>query len=394
MAGGECATLTYVGGLDNGGYTSPSQVVEYAGSRYVFNLNSSSDLVYRKSTDRGRSWAAPVLIHSASLVRISIWFDRWTPGNSGTIVHIWDIDTTTDDVFYFSLALSTDTLGNAGVGVTVFNGVSATTDTQLSGAKSRGGNLLVAFNIDGGTELGTYRSTDAGATWGARADANEVAIDFYLMFPGNAADNQDMELVYWDVSANEISLKSYDDSANSWSETSISTGMTSVAQTTSYSQMAGAVRASDGHILLAAWSQPDNAASDLRAWDINGSGSITAKTDVVTNSDDCVLALVSISPTGTVFCTYAGKSGGSETAYTALGIYQKASTDGMASWGTERAVYTNRIGWVPVLMGAQQVESSWPLVCWLDISLVASGLVFLHAAYTVAPVHSQSQIGV
>ena len=374
---------------------SPSQAVEYGASRYVFYINSSSDLVYKKSTNRGKSWSSPVNIHVSTVARCAIWFDRWTPGDTGTVVHIWDIDDVSDDVAYFSLDISTDTLGNGGTPITVFAGATTSTSTtQLTGAKARGGNLLCVFNLDGGTEIGSYRSTDAGATWGARADANEVAEDFYLLFPGNEADSQDMWLVYWDTSANEISLKVYDDSADSWGETSISGSMTEVSQTTAYSQMAGSIRASDNHLLLVAWNAYDSATGDLNTWDINGAASITAKTDVVTNSDDCILAHLAVAPNGTVHCTYAGKSDGSQTAKTALGIYRKSSNDGMATWTAEYTVNADYIDAVCALTGAQQSEGSFPLICWSNDTLGGSSAGLLSAAYQTAAPRVASMIGV
>lgn len=400
--GGGATTLGYLGGNTVSSKPerfTPSQVVEHAATRYAFYINQDADLVYRKSPNRGKSWGNEVVIHASQVYRVTVWFDRWTPGDSGTTVHIWEIDATSNDVIYFSLDVSTDTLGNGGAGIVVFGGVSASSgSTQLAGAKAVGGNLLCVFNLDGGTEVGSYRSTDAGATWASRADANEAAADFYLLFPGNEADNQDMWLVYWDVSANEISLKVYDDSANSWGETSISGSMVDAVQGDRYSQMAAAVRASDGHLLLAAWNASDAAAADMQTWDINGAASITAKTNVVTDADNCVLALITISPAGTVFCTYAGLSDGSQSvgtaATTAVGIYQKASTDGMATWGPERAVFDSYIAPVTALCAAQQSEGGWPLICWANTSLGGAGTGLFSAAWNDKAARVAGQIGV
>ena len=395
MAGGGATPLNRVSTASLPYYFTTNQVVEYGSTRYLFYINFVGDIVYVKSTDRGRSWGTPVTVHAANVARFSVWFDRWTPGDAGTVIHIWDIETGVDDVNYFSLDVSSDTLGNGGVGIVVFAGASVSpTGMQISGSKARGGNLLVVFNLDGGTEVGSYRSTDSGATWGVRADANEAAIDFYSLFPGNAADNQDMWLVYWDVSANEISLKTYDDSADSWSEASISTGMAEAGQTTVWSQMAGAVRASDNHLLLAAWNAYDSATGDLTTWDINGSGSITAKTDVVSNSADCILAALSIAADEKIYCTYAGKSDGSQTAATELGIYQKMSSDGMATWGSEKVIYSDHLGPVVVLMAAQQCEGSWPLIVWLNDMAGGGAEGYLIAAYQSAHARASSQIGV
>ncbi|KKL55633.1 hypothetical protein LCGC14_2253440, partial [marine sediment metagenome] len=103
--------------------------------------------------------------------------------------------------------------------------------------------------------------------------------------PGDEADNQDIWCIYWDRSADEISLKIYDDSGNSWSETSIATGMADDSAG-SYAQMSAAPRHSDNHAILAAWSAPNVATADLRVWDIGGVSDITAMTNVVTDLDE------------------------------------------------------------------------------------------------------------
>lgn len=371
------------------------RVVESGANRYQFFIDSNADLAYVKSTNRGRTWGAPIVIHAAAYEKFAIWFDQWTPGDSGVTVHIWAIDSTADDVNYFSLNTSTDTLGNAGTPIVVFDGASVLTTSgnmEISGAKARGGNLSVAFDIDGGTETGFYRSIDGGATWGARANPNEATSDYYLLFPGNDADNQDMYLAFWDRSANEVSLKVYDDSADSWGETSISTGMSDQSTATIGQQFAGTVRLSDGHLLLAAWNDRDTVTSRLQTWDINGAASITAKGDIHTNIDDCQGIVLTLGPTETVFATYIGKGDGSETVNSAVKIYRKSSVDGMANWGTEYEVFSDNLINCAWIGGPLQSESVWPCCVWLVDAFAGSQDIIEGAWLTVSP-HPQAAIG-
>ncbi len=305
---------------------------------YAFYNASSNDLVYTKSTDGGKTFAAPVTVDAGAIEFFCVWFDKWTPGDAGTLVHIWWLESTGSDVKYRNLDVSTDTFGAAAV--TVFDGASVSIggNNALTGAKMRGGNLLVAFDIDGGTETGCYRSTDGGANWTSRANPNEAAsTDYYLMFPGNEADNQDAWLVFWDRSADELSLKTYDDSGDSWAEASIATGFADQdyfsAATSIYPQFAGAIRDSDNHLMLVAWNSYDVATADLACWDINGAGSITAKTNVNTDTDDCQCCGVSIDQTtDVIYVYYIGKSDGSEVVGTSTHLWRKQSADGGATW--------------------------------------------------------------
>jgi len=304
---------------------------------YMFYVNTTFDDIYwSKSTNKGLTWSTPTLIKTTIVAGIAVWYDGWTPGDSGTLIHLAYYEIATHDVFYRSLDTASDTLGTE---VTVFAGASANNDasTCLSIAKAKGGNIYVAFDIDGGTETGFYRSTDSGATFGSRTDVNEATSDYYHLAPGNYADTNDIDCIFWDRSANEISLKIYDDSANSWGETSIATSMTDIATTSVCPNFAITIRPSDSHLILVAWSASDTVNADLRCWDINGSGSITEVTNVVLNSvdDQCGCAISIDTDNNYLYVFYLGKSDGSETAYTALNVYYKVSQDDGATWGTE-----------------------------------------------------------
>jgi hypothetical protein len=306
---------------------------------YITQVDNT--LYWVKSSDGGFTWTDPVAIKAISTPgSFGLWYDKWTPGDTGTKIHFWYFNATDDDVAYRSLDTASDTLGTE---VVVFAGAStgATANTCISGTKAIGGNLYVAFDIDGGTETGFYRSTDAGASFGARTDMNEATSDYYLLAPGYAADTQDSLCIYWDRSADEISRKIYDDSANTWAETSIAGTMADLASTTAAPMFSIAVDDANNKILLAAWSASDTANADLRFWTVDET-TITEKTNVVLNSTDdqgmCAVGLAT--DTTTIYVYYGGKSDGSETAYTALNIYYKTSTDGGTSWGSETKLTT------------------------------------------------------
>jgi hypothetical protein len=165
----------------------------------------------------------------------------------------------------------------------------------------------------------------------------------------DAADTQDMLAIFWDASANEISRKLYDDSANSWAETSIATSMTDSAATTAFPNFAVAPDPTNTRHVLVAWSAVDTANADLRCWTVD-SGTITEVTNVVLNSvDDQGLTAICIDTYNSIWWVfYAGKSDGSETHTTALNIYCKASTDSGSTWGAEMQLTsaTRDISWM------------------------------------------------
>ena len=112
---------------------------------------------------------------------------------------------------------------------------------------------------------------------------------------------------------------------------------------------------SDGHLILAAWSQYDNAASDLMVWDITDAGTITAKTNVITNEAESFLVSVFINQVNDdIYVTYVSGT----TAQSLVKTFYQKSTNGGTNWGGEAAMQAdaeNDIRWV----SAGAVKAAW-----------------------------------
>lgn len=230
----------------------------------------------------------------------------------------------------------------------VFAGASTASGGTLSITRARGGNIYVAFDIDGGTENGFYRSTDGGGTWGSRASPMESAInDQIFLLPGWAADNQDIMAVFGDASASELSYKLYDDSADSWAETSISTSVSIItASSTDYPHISVAVDIDASQNLVAFWTNRDVVNADHRCFTISESGgAVETATNIVLNSvDDQGFSAIGINTqTGYWYAAYVGKSDGSETFATSTVNY-KFSTDDGATWSAELPLTSSVFG--------------------------------------------------
>jgi hypothetical protein len=89
--------------------------------------------------------------------------------------------------------------------------------------------------------------------------------------------------------------------------------------------------------VVAAWSAIDAANADLRCWVIDDTTITETTTNIVLNStDDQGLVAISLDTlTGYWYAFYAGKSDGSETYGTNVGLYYKVSKDSGATWGAE-----------------------------------------------------------
>jgi hypothetical protein len=301
---------------------------------YVFYSDSGGELVYQKTSDGGATWGSPVLVHAGAATRLSIWYDRWTPGNAGTLVHMAYLDTGTDDVFYRSIDTVDDTLGTETV---VFAGASFSSGSWVTGlvdvVRARGGNLYIGFWGDADGEFGFYRSTDNGATWTSRAQlADGNLVDGILLMPGDESDEDDIWCLYLDVNVGELSLKVYDNSGDSWGETAISSP--TIDRPNTFYQMSASPRHSDNHVIWAVWTNADDPGADLRIWDIGGSDDITALTDVVTDlAESAQVALLLNQQNGDIYVAYL--KGGTWLATVDV-VYRK-STDGGTTWGDEQS---------------------------------------------------------
>lgn len=318
-----------------------------AGTRYVVQTpagvlyrvyieQTSLDVVYSKSTD-GLVWEAPVTVFTGTATALSIWFDRWSNISAG-LIHCAYAESVTDDVLYRSIdTANSDTLGTQ---TSIFAGASTSSGGALSITRARGGNLYCLYDIDGGTEHGFARSTDAGANWTSRTTTTEAASgDMWIMLPGWAADDNDVMAFFWDASADEISRKLYDNSGDTWGESSIAGTMLDGAASSNFPHFAAAVDITNSQNLLVAWSAIDAAGQDLRCWKVTESA-ITEVTAVVADgTDDLGFAAIGIdTDTQDWYVWYFGKSDGSETFATLVTLNYKISTDDGATWGSETAL--------------------------------------------------------
>jgi hypothetical protein len=332
---------------DRNGAGARNVVETPSGVLYWVFEDANSDICFKKSTDGGISWSGPTLIFAGTATGVAIWYDRWSGINAG-LIHVAYQDSGVDDTFYRTIntessdALSTQT--------TIQLGASTASGGTLAITRAVGGNVYCATMIDAGAEGGFFRLPNAnvpnGAWDAARTTVFEAVTDDQILLAPDfdSADNQDILAIFWDASANEISRKNYDDSANTWTETSIATSMVDAPATSTYPHFSIATDPTNTRLVLLAWNGVDTLNADLRAWHIDAS-TITALTDVVTNStDDQGLCAITIDANGWYWAFYFGATAGGETWSTAINLYCKVSKDSGTTWEaetklTEAAVY-------------------------------------------------------
>jgi len=230
--------------------------------------------------------------------------------------------------------------------------------------KARGGNIYVGGWIDDTGENGFFRATQSPATsFASRTTVADGNIPDRIVFgAGGETDSNDILVAYGDKDASELTVKTYDDSANSWSESAA----IDVFTTADDHYMIDAVdRFSDNHFIVAIWNARSDSNGDLAIHDITDGTTFSEKTDVVTNqnvigsgpailinqkNDDLYVAYVNATPSTSV-------------------KYRK-STDDAGSWGaiTDISVVSGNLD---VVMGGTSVGDDggrWMPV-WFDDDL-------------------------
>lgn len=305
------------------------------GALYAFYVDTASDIQYKRSFNNGTTWSTASTFSGAqTITQLSVWYDGWSGINDGHIHVAW-VDSVLDDVVYKRLNTVGNTTSSA---VSASTALSTATNGALSICRARGGMLYIAWNIDGGTETFFVTSSNTGSTWGTGSNPNEATTDSYILMPGYNADANDMHLYFWDHSANEISVKRYDASANSWAETSITASMVEQLQSVAFPHFAAFPDLDNSRNVLAAWSAVDTANARLSCWTVDDTTS-TKLTDIVPLSvDDQGLVALGVDKGVTPnvwYAFYGGKTDGSEVYLTNIHIYYKTSSDAGSTWGSE-----------------------------------------------------------
>jgi len=290
--------------------------------------------------------ASATTVESSDAECIAVWFDQETPGDTGTLLNIFWLDSDGGDAHYRTYDISDASLGTLRTLDASVVGISETeTENKCALTKTVGGNLLAAWLTP--SEIEVMRSTDSGANWTDQTDVHEAATeeDSIMFFPANTADNDDAVAVYWDMSADIITFKMYDDSANagagSWTETSsVLTAMVDDIAN-GHGGMDCAVRHSDKFVLCAAHSNNNNSTDDLKTFSIDPSVISSPTTavhgDVYTNVDEGGEACVFINQQNDD--VYVAWLGSNTTWHTTVDAVYDKSTDDMATWVGE-SVYS------------------------------------------------------
>ncbi len=294
-----------------------------------------SDISFTRTTDGGQNWSSTE-IETGTTRSISTWFDKETPGDNGTLVHVAWLDIADNELKYVTLDVDD---GSVGTVRTIVSGLTVQASPWLNRVaitKTVSGNIIVNYSTD--TEKGCFKSNDNFATPGtsiASPEEDEIENDGIILFPAATADDNDACCIFWDRSSEKITIKMYDDSEDLWDESGFSMDG---AGGGIYMNMDAAVRHSDGKIIFAFHTNADNVADILRVLEFTvdsiTSPAATAKTSIYINQAESTQAAVLINQQNDdIYVAYL--KGGTWQNSTDV-VFHK-SEDGGTTWGSEQS---------------------------------------------------------
>jgi len=105
------------------GFVQPRSLVWVnSGLGFVFYLNDLQDFSYRATADAGETWGDEIVIDGGTFQKFGVWYDGWTRGITGSIIHLCSLKSDDDDIIYRTLNITGSVLG---AGQVAFAGTSA-----------------------------------------------------------------------------------------------------------------------------------------------------------------------------------------------------------------------------------------------------------------------------
>ncbi len=315
---------------------------------YVVTITAvSQDVDVYKTTDSGASWVAQDTLNNfpgADNRSLAVWYDKETPGNIGTLIHIAVVKSTAEAAHYAAFDTADDTYGTIRtVDIITMSSTSGDTDIGITVAKS--GRLYICvrgdFELDvEDTDHSMRSSSDLFASDNQSETSPYSSDEEQLrLYPGTDADQDDISAVVFDGVNTDLEFWKYDRSGTSWGVTTIDASIlvTSAEARDQKGFFDAKLRLSDEHILVAYWNDRDTATADLRTVDITqDTPTITQEGDLHQSDDSFCAGMLINQQNDDVYVGYGGSDAGDETLDATVVCYFKLSTNGMTDWGSEQ----------------------------------------------------------
>ena len=370
--------------LSFSGQAYNSTTVQVGNQVWFFYVDSGSDLAYVRTADISATtptWDSPVIVRAGRVLAFGIWFDQWTPGDSGTIVHIAYLDSTANDVFYRKLDTSDNSLGTEDADLVSESGITITDvlsplvhlrgDISITKSAASTPFVHIAGDPAAGASEQFHIKQSTGDWVSAGALFHEVAgssaVDRCIIFPGNEADKNDIFGFYIDASANSAEIKQYDASVPSVAQIHSLAGLT---ENSSGSEASICIDQNNKHAYIAFWNATDSTSADLLFYDMTSAATIGSVVTVISNLAESGNAHMTHDPTNDrLYLFYVNGSAGAWFS-NSLGVYRFSDNNGV-SWSAEQAYTEDANDGVFKLNGSMVINPSGAgatlMPLWFDL---------------------------
>lgn len=307
---------------------------------YRFYRGSNGTCYYRKTTDGAATWGSAVQFNSlTSCANVAVWYDQWTPGDTGTNIHIVSMHPSDNSLRYNRLNTSGDTLLVA-AGSTPNAGNGQTPTVTLGGAlptitKGTDGTVYVAISDNSDAYVNECSASCNVSTSWTETGANPmdaVTGDMQQLLP-LAGGN--IMLISRDRTADDIRTKIWNNS--SW-DTAWALVDGNAGENSEYELALSAVQnPNNGRVYMAYVSDNNNystADHDIRTAYYNGSTWVNT-TDITTNDSRGLthISLAIDSNTNDVYVVYGART--TVNSASTANVYWASSTSAMSSWAID-----------------------------------------------------------
>ncbi len=356
--------------------------------KWAFYLDAANDLNFNHTNDLNAStptWdgptavslgASPLDASNSQVQFFQIWYDKWTKGDTGDLIHMAWLDSGDNVAYYRNMdtgnadALSTAIDLNAemtlGMTSVVANGVR---DTNLSITKATGGRIYIAFSAVPTIASEEHRFVRAVSPYTTTNWTNVTATDTFhkdtgssfsqdrvilMPAPNDAAD--DIYGITLRVDDNVVTVWHWDQSAAAGAGTltlvHTPAGGANVERAESF-QTAAVPDINNGHVYIGCWSLFDNAAADVHFYDMTSAATIGGDDLPIENLAESGYVKLTHDPTNDrVYLFYTDGTTGAASAFGTddLGAYQTSDDNG-GSWSGRQALTVDDADGVAALGG-------------------------------------------
>ena len=313
-------------------YTSPTHVWVSDTTAYVFWMENNAGMKVSSTTDSGATWSTSGLISSQTdIQKFAVWYDKWTPGDTGDKIHVAFFDSGVDDTYYIEYDTSTDSASTEALTGTESGTLGGNND--LSVTKGTDGILYITAVDAADSWVHTCSSScTSGGNWSAITDpwGSADGNDGPMLFPLAGGD---IMLVTYDISAHDIDSNVWNGST--WS--GLSGFDTDVPDTTNYDM--GPVGATIGTTTGEVWVAYCEGCNDysiedhdIEVWKYDGSWNKKTNIDISTGGITNVTMGIDKN-NGTLYVAYVRRT--TITTATTGNIYYVSSSDGGQTWSSQ-----------------------------------------------------------